>query len=133
MLENGALAGDTPARLTVFQGPIFSDAVDRWAEDVQIPSSFFKVVVWKGKGGLRSVGLVVDQLALLDEERVNLGKPKDVPVDVKQWRVPIGTIEQRSGLSFGDLVRDADTISKPGQPKVGEAQFLIQAMADLLR
>lgn len=132
VLEKGALSGDTPARLTVFQGPIFSDAIDHMADDVQIPSSFFKVVVWMSKTGLRSVGLVVDQLALLDEERSNLGKPRDVPIDVKQWRVPIQTIEKRTGLSFGDRVRDADTISQPEQPKVGEAQILIRAMSDLL-
>ncbi len=132
VLEKGVLAEDTPARLIVIQGPIFSDAIDRWADDVQIPSSFFKVIVWKGKTGLKSVGLVVDQLALLDEKRASLGKPKDEPVDVKQWRVAIETIEKRSGLDFGDDVRAVDTIRQPGQPTVGEAQILVRRIEDLL-
>ena len=120
-------------RIIVIQGPIFNDQVDRWAGDVQIPSSFFKVILWKGRQGLRSVGLVVDQLALLDEQRKPLGPPKTVShVDVSQWRVRIRSIEKRSGLDFGGAVRQADTIQKPGQPHVGEAQVLIKSFDDLL-
>jgi endonuclease G, mitochondrial len=132
VLENGVLAAGTGKHLSVFQGPIFNDAVDRWADDVQIPSSFFKVIVWKGEAGLRSVGLVVDQLPLLDEERKNLGAPQDLPsIDVRHWRVAIETIEKRTGLSFGPDVLGADTISKGTQPRVGEAQVEVRSLADI--
>jgi endonuclease G len=133
VLENGVLSGDSGAHITVFQGPIFNDQVDLMADDVQIPSSFFKVIVWKGQGGLKSVGLIVDQLALLSEERRFLGRPHDLPsVDVSHWRISIATIEGRTGLSFGADVNAADTIRRPDQPVVGEALIRIKSFADLL-
>ncbi|PTS88474.1 DNA/RNA endonuclease [Sphingomonas sp. HMWF008] len=132
VLEKGVLAADTHPRLCVFQGPIFSDAIDRWADDVQVPSSFFKIVVWKGHAGLQSVGLVVDQLALLDEKRVPIGLGGDAVPQVNQWRVAISTIEKRTGLDFGKTVRDADTITAASQLPVGEAQTLITSFDDIL-
>jgi len=133
VLENGALAEESQNRISVFQGPIFDDKVDLWSDDVQIPSSFFKVVVWKGKSGLKSVGLVVDQLALLSEERKGGIKPKPVEfVNVAQWRVGIQAIEQRTGLDFGLEIQQADTIKDGAQPRVGEAQILIKSFGDLL-
>jgi endonuclease G len=123
VLENGVLSADPRRRLCVFQGPIFDDRNDRMADDVQVPSAFYKVVVWDGADGLKSVGLVVDQSALLDEQRGGgLGKPRDLPsVNVSQWRVSIPSIEARTGLDFGEAVRGADTIEQKDQPNVGEA------------
>jgi len=134
VLENGLLVAKPRRQVSVFQGPIFDDAVDLWADDVQIPSSFFKVIVWMSEKGLRSVGLVVDQGALLGEERVNLGTPRDVPsVDVSQWRDPIEEIERRTDLDFGEAIRAADTSRRPGQPRVGgEARRRIRSLADIL-
>jgi endonuclease G, mitochondrial len=133
VLENGVLSGDSKARITVFQGPIFNSQIDLFADDVQIPSSFFKVIVWKGKKGFKSVGLIVDQGPLLSESRKNLGQPKSLPsVNVSQWRVPIASIEKRSGLSFGKAINDADTIKQSGQPVVGEALILVKSFDDLL-
>lgn len=132
VLEKGVLAADSESRLSVFQGPIFSDVVDRWADDVQVPSSFFKIVVWKSHTGLKAVGLVVDQLALLDEKRTAIGQADDSMPQVNQWRVAIKTIEQRTGLDFGQTVRDADTIAAAAQPAVGEAQVRITSFDDIL-
>ena len=134
VLENGLLQAESRQRLSVFQGPIFDDRIDRWADDVQIPSSFFKIVVWRGQDRLRAVGLVVDQSALLDEPRHYLGQPQELAsVDVAQWRVAIPEIERRTGLDFGDAVRAADTISRPGQPQVGaEAARPLRSLADIL-
>ena len=134
ILENGMFAADTRKHLCVFQGPIFDDEIDHWADDVQIPSSFFKIVAWRGDSGLRAVGLIVDQLPLLWETRVNLGPPHNVAfVDVSQWRVAITQIENRTKLDFGDVIRDADTISGGQQPLVGgEAARPIRTFSDLL-
>jgi endonuclease G, mitochondrial len=122
--------------LSVFQGPIFDDKIDLWADDVQIPSSFWKIVVWKGEKALKAVGLVVDQLALLSEERKSLGTPQpSSSVNVSHWRVPIVQIEKRTGLDFGKLVRKADTIARADQPAVGEealALIPIQALSDIV-
>jgi endonuclease G len=134
LLERGVLATDSRKRLVVFQGPIFNDQVDHWADDVQIPSSFFKVIAWKGSSGLKAVGLIVDQLQLLSEPRTNLGQPRGQgAVDVSQWRVSISTIESRTGLDFGKVIRDADTIGTGEQPHVGEeAARIINSFDDLL-
>ena len=134
VLENGVLAADTRKRICVIQGPIYDDKIDLWSDDVQIPSSFFKVIVWKGATELKSVGLVVDQLALLGEQRRALGQPHDLPsVDVSHWRVAIQQIEKRTGLDFGAAIRGADTIAAGDQPDVGgEAARLIRSFADIL-
>jgi endonuclease G, mitochondrial len=136
VLETGVLAQNEKRRLCVFQGPLFDDSIDRMAGDVQIPSSFFKVVCWKGAVGLKSVGMVVDQGALLDEPRRALGQPQAVAsVNVNQWRVGIAAIEKRAGLDFGQAIRDADTINQGQQPVVGREALqgrLITRMEDLV-
>lgn len=132
VLENGVLAEETKRRITVFQGPIFNDKIDLWADDVQIPSSFFKIVVWKGVAGPKAVGLVVDQLKLLNEARRSLGAPQELAsVDVNHWRVPISKIEAQTSLDFGDAVRQADTIGQGDQPNVGEAMMLVTSFESI--
>lgn len=64
ILEKGVLAQDPRKSISVFQGPIFDDDVDYWADDVQLPSMFFKIVVWPGAQGLKSVGMIVTQSTL---------------------------------------------------------------------
>lgn len=135
VLENGAIAEDTENKICIFQGPIFDDKIDLWSDDVQIPSSFFKVIAWKGKNGVKSVGLVVDQLQLLSEQREHGIKPGPPAfVKVNQWRTAVTDIEKRTGLDFGEAVRDADTIESKKQPVVGEAKVVvpITKMSDLL-
>ena len=137
ILEQGVLKTSNPNQhLCVFQGPIFDDKIDLWADDVQIPSSFWKIVVWKGEKALKAVGMVVDQLALLSEERKSLGTPQpSSSVNVSHWRVPIVQIEKRTGLDFGKLVRKADTIARADQPAVGEEALgliPIQALSDIV-
>jgi endonuclease G len=132
VLENGTLAGDVRRRLAVFQGPIFDDKIDLWADDVQIPSSFFKIVVWKGQAGPKAVGLVADQSKLLSEPRRSLGTPQALAsVDVNQWRVPITRIEAQTGLDFGELIRSADTIASADQPRVGEGLVLVTSFESI--
>ena len=134
VLENGVLAAGTGKRISVFQGPIFNDVIDLWADDVQIPSSFFKVIVWRGASALKSVGIIIDQLALMAETRKALKPPAALDsVNVSQWRVSIATIEARTGLKFSQSIRDGDTINVVGQPTVGaEKATLIRDLSDLL-
>jgi endonuclease G, mitochondrial len=136
VLETGVLTQESKRRLCVFQGPIFDDNIDRTADDVQIPSSFFKVVVWRGATKLKAVGLVVDQGPLLDESRVNLGPPRSLSfVNVNQWRVSIKAIEKRTGLDFGQAIREADTIAQSQQPEAGAEALqgvLINSFQDIV-
>lgn len=136
VLENGTLQDGDANRLCVYQGPIFDDRRDRMADDVQIPSRFFKLIVWRGHDGqLKSVGLIVDQSALLDESRVKFGPPHDVArVNIQQFRVAVNEIERDTGLDFGNDIRDADTFELKAQPQVGEAQaaILLRSQTDVL-
>lgn len=121
ILENGVLTTGPLSRLCVFQGPLYNDAIDMWIDDeIQIPSSFWKVVVWRGAKGLKSVGMVADQLQLLGEERgKGVARPiEGQQIDVAQWRVHVQDIGERTGLSFDAAVVAADTIGQP-QPKPG--------------
>lgn len=132
VLEKGAIAAGSKNRLCVFQGPIFDDDIDRMAGDIQIPSSFFKIVIWSGPAGLKAVGLVADQGSLLDEPRRALGEPRDVPfVNVNHWRVAITAIEHRCSLDFGQNVRDADTMAQTQQPAVGREALHGQRITNL--
>jgi len=134
VLENGLLAQETKRRICVYQGPIFDDAIDHMADDIQIPSSFYKVIVWKSHNKLKAVGLIVDQLPLLDEKRKPLGPPRSVSaVDVTQWRVSIKQIEKRTGLIFDQIIHEADTINLADQPNIGEAARPIRAFEDILK
>lgn len=131
VLENGLLQDDDRKRISVFQGPIFTND-DYFSDDIQIPSSFWKLVVWRGQNGPKAVGLVVDQSQLMTETRKNLGQPHDLPaVNVSHWRVSVADIERRTGLTFADAVRDADTIAQAGQPQVGEAARPLRGLSDL--
>lgn len=121
ILETGIAKAGPDARLCVFQGPVYDDNIDWWIDDeVQIPSSFWKVVVWRGAQGLKSVGLVVDQLQLLSEERVGLQQPQEVShVDVSVWRVPVQDIGTRCELLFDPSLVAADTIGQQVAPQPG--------------
>lgn len=140
VLENGFRDNEAvnPDRhITVFQGPVFDDTIDSWCDDVQIPSSYWKLVLWvSSRQGARAVGLIADQGPLLHEQRVNLGAPRDVPnIDISAWRVPVRDIERRTGLTFSQAVRDADTIQLPAAPSPGEERarsFRVDAWEDLL-
>jgi endonuclease G, mitochondrial len=141
VLENGFLdeeAENPERRISVFQGPIFDDAIDNWCDDVQIPSSYWKLVLWvSASHGRRAVALIADQGPLLHETRVNLGPPRDVPsVDVSGWRVPVREIEERTGLQFSPDVSEADTIQLGRAPSTGEERAAIRRVLkweDLLR
>ena len=137
ILETGVLKAGPGSRLCVFQGPLYDNNIDWWVDDeIQIPSSYWKVVVWKGAKGLRSVGLVADQLQLLSESRVALGQPQDVPrVEVSQWRVHVQDIGKRTGLIFDPAIVAADTIGKPVQPQPGKEAAVgtrIRRLEDIL-
>ena len=137
ILETGINQAGPAARLCVFQGPLFDDSIDWWIDnEIQIPSSYWKVVVWRGAKKLKSVGLVVDQLPLLTEERRSLGQPQDAPFfDVSTWRVPVADIGTRTGLKFDADVVAADTIGVPTQPQPGaEAarRVLIRSLQDIV-
>ncbi|MFC4273597.1 DNA/RNA non-specific endonuclease [Achromobacter aloeverae] len=130
VLEKGIFDSGRDKPVTVLQGPVFDDINDLWADDVQVPSAFWKIVVWKGAGGLKAVAMIADQSALFSRQRHGSAPaPKDTPVDVLQWRASIPTIESRTGLDLGPL-RAYDTAGAD-LPVVGEVLMPITRWEDI--
>lgn len=130
VLEKGVFDSGRDKPLTVFQGPVFDDVNDMWADGVQVPSAFWKVVVWKGAAGLKAVALVADQTALFSlARRGSAPPPKDTPVNVVQWRASIPAIESKTGLDLAPL-RAHDTAGG-ALPVVGEALLPITRWEDI--
>jgi endonuclease G, mitochondrial len=136
ILENGVVSDGISNKISVIQGPIYNDETDHWADDFQIPSKYFKIAVWRNKEDkLKSVGLVVDQSSLLTEERKGLRLKPSSSINVNEWRISIREIEKLTGLSFGDAILSADTISQANQPHVGaeaETKKMINSWEELL-
>jgi len=130
VLEKGLVATGKNKKLSVLQGPIFDDN-DEWGDDVQIPSAFWKVIVWKGQGGLKAVAMIADQTALFAIERAGgaAPPPSDTPVFVNEYRSTIATIEQKTGLDLS-AIRAYDT-SAGDLPTVGERVALITKWSDI--
>jgi endonuclease G len=120
VLERGVFQPGARNDLTVLQGPVFDDAQDLWADDVQIPSQFWKLVLWRGPDGPKAVALVASQADMLGEVR-RFGGPRpdeDAAVDVEQYRVSVPALEVLTGLDFSAF-RGFDTITDPDAPLVG--------------
>ncbi|OWT71454.1 MULTISPECIES: DNA/RNA non-specific endonuclease [unclassified Achromobacter] len=130
VLEKGIFDSGRDKPVTVLQGPILDDVNDLWADDVQVPSAFWKVVVWKGASGLKAVAMIADQTPLFSLQRHGAAPPpKDTPVDVLQWRASIPTIESKTGLDLSPL-REYDTVGAD-LPVVGEALMPITKWEDI--
>ncbi|WP_429819348.1 DNA/RNA non-specific endonuclease [Ensifer sp. B1-9] len=127
ILEQGLWETGLNKKLTVLQGPLYDAPQPKYADDVQIPNAFWKVVAWKGESGLKVVGLVADQTRLLPIKRPKgTGRPdKDACADVQEFRSTVKDIERRSGLNLSAL-GSFDTAGDD-LPKVGEARQLISS------
>ena len=84
-------------RISVFTGPFLSED-DPVLYDVQVPVSFWKVIsfIHDGTGELSATGYVMSQEDFLQDEEHVFGQHGTS-------QVPIATIEQKAGLSFGNL------------------------------
>lgn len=127
VLEKGILATSRKNPLTVLQGPVF-DENDEWADEVQVPSAFWKIVVWKGKGGLKAVALLANQTKLLNIVRGS--EPlSDGDSDVQHFQISIATVEKRTGLDLASI-RKYDTFGST-LPRPGEVGSLITKFQDI--
>jgi endonuclease G len=131
VLEQGLFATHLKKKLSVFQGPILDDADDLWADDVQVPSAFWKIVVWKGKTGLKAVAMIVDQTRLMTLERQGGIKPPpdDAKVEVSEFQSSVATVASRTGLDFSTLA----SFDTAGQvpPTVGEKLAVLTKWSDV--
>lgn len=130
VLEQGVLQPGRAKRLTVLQGPVFDDRDDLWADNVQVPSDFWKIVIWNGAKGPRAVGLLANQSDLFDENRVNLRRPdENQRVEVRQFQVAIRQLAKATKLNLSDFF-PIDTFKK-GLPGAGEAVTRITKWVDV--
>jgi len=84
-------------RVSVFTGPVFRDD-DRRYREFLIPDDFWKVVVIVNEetNRLSVTGYVLSQRDLLNDLEFTFGR-------YLTYQVPVLTIEQQTGLDFGDL------------------------------
>src|SRR5262249_6608101 len=120
VLEQGLFVSGRQRPVTVLQGPVFDAQNDLWADDVQVPSAFWKIVVWHGQGGLKAVALVADQTQLFSIQRSGGAAPPaaSTPVNIAEYRSSIATVAKKTGLDLSDL--EACDVSQD-LPTVGEA------------
>lgn len=130
VLEQGLWETGLDKRLSVLQGPLYDAPQPLYADDVEIPNAFWKIVIWKGKGGLKAVALVVDQTDLLSITRRVAGRPDDATrAKVTQFRATVADVARRSGLNL-DALAPFDTASGD-LPQVGEAQRALTSFAQI--
>lgn len=108
-----AWAMDT--RLTVFAGPVFADDDPVYSDKsgsiaLQVPLKFWKVLVWKENGVLKSLALVADQLRTLKKAPPDAEALTDAGqlVLMENFLSTVAKVEKLTGFEFGSAVSKAD-------------------------
>lgn len=127
VLEQGLWETGFDKRLTVLQGPLYDAPQPLYADDIEIPNAFWKIIVWKGKEGLKAVALIVDQSDLLSIPRKGGAPPNEnARVDVTHFRTTVADVAKRANLNFDELV--AFDTAAGDLPKVGEARGVLTSL-----
>jgi endonuclease G len=101
------------ARICVFNGPLFA-STDPVFKGVQVALSFYKVVVWyDGQQNLRTTCFKLSQETLVGDIEFEVLRFDEV---FKTSQIPIGQIEQATGLKFHDTIVEHDTSSGEEDP-----------------
>lgn len=106
---------DSTYRISTFTGPIYTR---RWgpaqfigSPPAQIPTAFFKVLVFIGLDGtLQARAFIMAQ----DPDAISDTKGRSRDFDLSAYRVPVSVVEGETGLVFSASVHDADRTS-PGR------------------
>ena len=95
-------------KISVFTGPFLS-ADDPVMFGVQIPVEFWKVIAFihDDTGQLSATGYTISQSGFISEDEFVFGQHKTA-------QRTIASIEQRAGLSFGDLSRHDPFVEREG-------------------
>ena len=94
ILDNAATQN---LKVTVFSGPVFNDS-DRIYRDIRIPQEYWKVVaIMNGfTGALSATAYLLSQSELIADLEFVFGA-------YKTYQLPIRTVEEKTGLVFGEL------------------------------
>jgi endonuclease G len=100
-------------RICVFAGPLF-DGDDPVFKGVQVALDFYKIVVWyDGTGTLRTTCFRLSQTKLVGQIEFEVLRFDEV---FKSSQIPIGTIEEATGLQFHQNIVSRDTSDGHEQP-----------------
>ncbi len=99
------------ARMTVFNGPIFSEEKDRIFKGVRIPMEFYKIILWlNDEGKLRATAFKLSQESDVDDirfdESMRLGEEAldiDKAVVFKNYQVSIKSLGGLTDINFKRL------------------------------
>lgn len=116
-LENMVLSQAASERLCVFAGPVLASGDPRFLGQfgqgerrlVQIPLSFWKVIVARAGSGIAAFGFMLEQ-DLSEVETTEFV----VPQAFRRFLVPLPLIAEQAGISFAQSVLDADQFDDRG-------------------
>jgi endonuclease G len=105
VLEKGAQKEDGKfAKISVFNGPIFK-ATDPIYKGVQVPLSFFKIIVWYNDNlELNATGFKLSQSDLvgdIDFEAIDI----DDNIEFKAYQCSIKSLESETKIDFSQLIK----------------------------
>ncbi len=117
-------AGKFDKKVSVFTGPIFRADDLRYRGRYRIPAEFWKVVVIvKDDGELSATAYLQTQKNLLDDLEFAFGA-------YKTYQVPVGVIEELSGLDFG-VLRDCDPLATEAEEEAAIIGSVIEEPEDI--
>ena len=91
-------------KVSVFGGPVFQDD-DRVFRGVQLPREYWKVIAFGEGGQLKARAFLLTQ---------NLDQLEALELDeFRVFQTSLPELEQRTGLQFPGVLRDADTLTVP--------------------
>jgi len=111
-------------KVSVFTGPIFRADDLRYRGRYKIPAEFWKVVVIvKEDGKLSATAYLQTQKNLLEDLEFAFGA-------YKTYQVPVGVIEELTGLDFGAL-RECDPLASEGGEEAALIGTVIEELEDI--
>jgi endonuclease G len=122
-------------RVTVLTGPVLDAENDiPWRDDIvpdfKVPREFWKVVVRVENDELLATALYADQSPLIDRlPEARATGFKDLS-KVEKYQVSIAELERKTGLDFGQAIRDADTISPQAEARRRPLSSIAQVSLD---
>lgn len=132
VLEKGAKDEEgKSAKICVYNGPIFdpNDRVLKGSDGIQVPVSFYKVIVWlNGKGEKKTTAFILSQEDLVDDGQFEI-LDFDKEEQFKEHQCSIAALEKLTGLVFTGI-REWDTFKSRNKKDVsrlgkGELESLI--------
>jgi endonuclease G len=96
------LAGGHTSKLSVFNGPIFSDTDQSYRQDFALPKAYWKVIVLSDGNTPRALAFQLSQADLISDILAERFRPPHLEA-FEVYQVPIARLSEATGLDFGPL------------------------------